>query len=83
MRRSFPHAAPSLIDLRIFAMQGGSGREVPYAITLSEAVTEETESARVLNLGSGGGAKIAFDLKMPDRAYTGVNSISIRRCMTL
>jgi hypothetical protein len=68
----FPHAEPSLADLRIFPTQGGTGREVPYAITLSEAVTEETEPARVLNLGSSGAGRIAFDLEMPDRAYTGV-----------
>src|ERR1035438_7697393 len=66
----FPHAAPSLADLRVFPTQGGTGREVPYAITLSEAMTEETESARVLNLGSSGAGRIAFDLEMPDRAYT-------------
>jgi hypothetical protein len=68
----FPHASPSLRDLRIFPVQTAGAREVPYAITLSEAVTEETETARVLNLGAGGGAKIAFDLEMPARAYTGV-----------
>ena len=68
----FPHAEPSLADLRIFPAQGGKGREVPYAITLSEAVTEETEPARVLNLGSSGVGRIVFDLEMPDRAYTGV-----------
>jgi len=68
----FPHAAPSLKDLRIFPGPGGTGREVPYAITLSEAMTEETEAARVLNLGGSGAGKIVFDLEMPDRAYTGV-----------
>jgi hypothetical protein len=67
----FPHAAPSLSDLRIFLAQGRDMREVPYAITLSEAVTEETQPARLLNLG-GSGAKIVFDLEMPQRAYTGV-----------
>ena len=79
----FPHAAPSLIDLRIFPSQdqlsgaspSGSPHEVPYAITLSEAVTEETQAAHVLNLGLGSGGSshnIVFDLEMPDRAYTGV-----------
>ena len=77
----FPHAAPSLTDLRIFPAQdtsaGAAVHEVPYAITLSEAVSEETETARVLNLGAGpgggkDGAQIAFDLEMPARAYTGV-----------
>ena len=71
----FPHAAPSLTDLRIFPAQaaaaGAAVHEVPYAITLSEAVSEETESARVLNLGASG-ATIVFDLEMPERAYTGV-----------
>jgi hypothetical protein len=72
----FPHAAPSLSDLRIFPSQpasGGTAHEVPYAITLSEAVTEETQPARVLNLGVGSGSHtIVFDLEMPARAYTGV-----------
>jgi hypothetical protein len=86
----FPHAAASLRDLRVFSLQdgagqdgagqGGAAREVPYAITLSEAVTEETEPARVLNLGidqagmssPGAGANIVFDLEMPDRPYTEV-----------
>ena len=68
----FPHAGPSLEDLRIFPLAAsGTPHEAPYAITLSEAVTEETQPARVLNLGSAGG-KIAFDLEMPARAYTDV-----------
>ena len=68
----FPHAAPSLTDLRIFPA-GAPDRvhEVPYAITLSEAVSEETQAARVLNLGMRG-ARTVFDLEMPARAYTGV-----------
>ena len=66
----FPHAAPSLVDLRLFPAAAGA-HEVPYAITMSEAVTEETQSARVLNLGMEGG-RIAFDLEMPPRAYTSV-----------
>jgi hypothetical protein len=75
----FPHAAPSLVDLRIFPAQdqpaAGSPHEIPYAVTLSEAVTEETQPAHVLNLGMGSGVashNIVFDLEMPDRAYTGV-----------
>jgi hypothetical protein len=71
----FPHAAPSLTDLRIFqeTPAGAAAHEVPYAITLSEAATEETETARVLNLGAGvSGGQIAFDLEMPQRAYTGM-----------
>jgi hypothetical protein len=66
----FPHSAPSLADLRMFPHGAAvAGHEVPFAITLSEAVTEETETARLLNLGTEGG-KIAFDLEMPVRAYT-------------
>ena len=66
----FPHAAPSLTDLRIFPSAAGA-HEVPHAITMSEAITQETQSARVLNLGSSAG-RIAFDLQMPQRAYTSV-----------
>jgi hypothetical protein len=66
----FPHAAPSLKDLRLFPAAVGA-HEIPYAITMSEAVTEETQAARVLNLGSEG-SRIAFDLEMPARAYTSV-----------
>jgi hypothetical protein len=77
---NFPHASPALTDLRIFPTQGGvaagSVREIPYAITLSEAMGGETEPARVLNLrqgdGSVPGGAIVFDLEMPDRPYTGV-----------
>ena len=75
----FPHAAPSLTDLRIFPVQdqasgAAAPHEVPRAITLSEAVTVETQQAHVLNLGLASGAsnRIVFDLEMPDRAYTGV-----------
>ncbi len=73
----FAHAAPSLTDVRIFPAQeaaaGAAVHEVPYAITLSEAVSEETETARVLNLGVGASeGQIVFDLEMPARAYTGV-----------
>jgi len=77
----FPHAAPSLTDVRIFSVQeaaaGAAAHEVPYAITLSEAASEETESARVLNLGAGpaagkGGATIVFDLEMPAHSYSDV-----------
>ena len=66
----FPHAASSLVDLRLFPAAAGA-HEVPYAITMSEAITEETQAARVLNLGMEGG-RIAFDLEMPARAYTSV-----------
>jgi hypothetical protein len=70
----FPHALPSLTDVRIFPLAGGgdAAHEVPYAITLSEAASEETQAARVLNLGAGGSGEIDFDLEMPARAYTEV-----------
>jgi hypothetical protein len=68
----FPHAASSLADLRIFPVgSSGAVHEVPYAITMSEAAMEQTDSARVLNLGTSG-EKIVFDLEMPARAYTDV-----------
>lgn len=69
----FPHAEPALIDLRIFPLSAANGaqHEVPYAITMSEAVTEETQPARLLNLGNDGG-RIVFDLEMPERAYSDV-----------
>ncbi len=80
--RIFPHAAPSLTDLRIVAEQDADAAprsdavyEVAYAITLSEAVSEETQAARVLNLGTSqgkGSAGTVFDLEMPARAYTGI-----------
>lgn len=68
--QTFEHAAPSLTDLRIFPASAGA-HEVPYAITLSQSLTEDTQPARVLNLGMQGN-KIAFDLQMPQRAYTSV-----------
>lgn len=67
----FPHAAPSLNDLRLFPAFPGS-HELPYAITLSEPVTQETQSARVLNLGGQSDGRISFDLEMPPRAYSSV-----------
>jgi hypothetical protein len=73
----FPHALPSLTDVRIFPLAGGgdaaAAHEVPYAITLSEAASEETQAAKVLNLGAGAGGQIVFDLEMPGRAYTEVS----------
>jgi hypothetical protein len=63
----FPNAAPSLKDLRLY--QGN--REVPYAITLSEPIQPDSESARVLNLGLRD-RSIVFDLEMPNRPYTDV-----------
>jgi hypothetical protein len=67
----FPHAQPALIDLRIFPPNAATAYEVPYAITMSAAVTEETQPARLLNLGTVG-SKIVFDLEMPQRAYSDV-----------
>jgi Protein of unknown function (DUF3999) len=63
----FPNAAPSLKDLRLYQ----DGREVPYAVTLSEPEQMESDSARVLNRGMRGGS-IVFDLEMPARSYTDV-----------
>ena len=75
----FPHALPSLTDVRIFPVAGGgdaTAHEAPYAITLSEAASEETQVARMLNLGAGAsggsGGEIVFDLEMPARRYTEV-----------
>jgi len=72
----FAQAAPSLTDVRLFAARDtpadAAAHEVPYAITLSEAITAETQAARVLNLGASAGGQIVFDLEMPARAYTGV-----------
>jgi hypothetical protein len=61
----FPHAAASLKDLRIY--QGK--QEIPYAITLSQALQPESETANVRNLGLRG-RDISFDVEMPDRPYT-------------
>jgi hypothetical protein len=83
----FPHAAPSLIDLRIFPVQTSAPdqaaaatpqapapHEIPYAVTLSESVSQETAGAQVRNLGMGAGPghTIVFDLAMPARPYTSV-----------
>ena len=75
----FPHAAPSLSDVRIFSTQepspGAAMYEVPYAMTLSEPASEETETARLLNLGldpRSRGPQIVFDMEMPAHSYTDV-----------
>jgi hypothetical protein len=73
----FPHAAPALTDVRIFpvgadGVAASGAREVPFAVTMSEGVAEETAAAKVLNLGTGAGGTIVFDLEMPQRAYTDV-----------
>ena len=68
----FTHASPSLKDLRIYAGNTEAGRpEVPYAITLSEPLQQDTDDARILNLGTRAG-HIVFDLEMPHRPYTAV-----------
>lgn len=64
----FPHAAPSLKDVRLY--QGT--QELPYAITLSEPAQVDSTAARVLNLGTRG-RSIVFDLEMTDRPYTDVD----------
>jgi Protein of unknown function (DUF3999) len=61
----FPHAAPSLKDLRLY--QGG--QEVPYAITLSESQQPDSDTAQIRNLGLRG-RNIVFDVEMPSRPYT-------------
>lgn len=61
----FPHAAPSLKDLRLY--QGG--HEVPYAITLSEPQQPDSDTVQVRNLGLRG-RNIVFDVEMPSRPYT-------------
>ncbi|HEY6413708.1 MAG TPA: DUF3999 family protein [Edaphobacter sp.] len=70
--RIFPHAAPSLKDLRLYQESSGArSREIPYAVTLSEPAQQDSESARVMNLGRRG-RTIVFDLAMPARPYTEV-----------
>jgi hypothetical protein len=64
----FPHAAPSLKDLRLF----GDNHEVPYAITLSEPQQPDSDTATIRNLGLRG-RKIVFDLEMPNRPYTEID----------
>jgi len=67
----FSHAAPSLRDLRLFGGPPGGASEIPYAVTVSEPQQQESESARILNLGLRSG-HVVFDLEMPRRPYTGV-----------
>ena len=61
----FPHAAASLKDLRLYR----DGREVPYAITLSEPQQIDSDTALVRNAGLRG-RNIVFDVEMPNRPYT-------------
>ncbi len=73
MRRSFlmrPRRSKTCGSIR------GRAR-LPYALTLSEPVQAEGDTARVLNLGvrnlDARGQSIVFDLQMPDRPYTDIN----------
>jgi hypothetical protein len=61
----FPHAAPSLKDLRLYQ----NGHEIPYAITLSVPQQPDSDAGRVRNLGLRG-RNIVFDVEMPNRPYT-------------
>jgi hypothetical protein len=61
----FPHAAPSLKDLRLYQ----NGRELPYAITLSAPQQLDSDTTHVRNLGLRG-RNIVFDVEMPNRPYT-------------
>jgi len=63
----FPHAAPSLKDLRLYQ----DSHEVPYAITLSEPQQPDSDTAQIRNLGLRG-HNIVFDVEMPNRPYTDV-----------
>lgn len=64
----FPHAAPSLKDLRLFQ----DAHELPYAITLSEPQQPDSDTATIRNLGLRG-RNIVFDLEMPNRPYTEID----------
>ena len=69
----FPHSAPYLKDLRLIpAGPGNRASEVPYAITLSEPLEQDTESAQVANAAVSGHT-LSFDLKMPSRPYSDVD----------
>jgi hypothetical protein len=61
----FAHAAPFLKDLRLF----NGTAPLPYATTLSEPLQQESDDARILNLGLRDN-RLIFDLAMPRRPYT-------------
>jgi hypothetical protein len=65
----FPHAGPSLRDLRLYDNQ--NAREVPYVITLSEPRQPDSDTAQVRNLGLRH-RNLVFDVEMPRRPYTDV-----------
>lgn len=76
--RVYAHAEPALADVRLFAGKDarlfagdGVGKEVPYALTMSEAAVTEDGEAAVLNEGGKGGQAV-FDLRMPERPYSEV-----------
>jgi hypothetical protein len=69
----FPHSAPYLKDLRLISVATGNRAvEIPYVITLSEPVEQDTESAQVAN-AEVSGHTLSFDLKMPSRPYSDVD----------
>ena len=63
----FPHAGPSLRDLRLFQ----DAIEIPYVITLSEPQQPDSDPAQIRNLGLRH-RDLVFDLEMPHRPYTDV-----------
>ena len=63
----FEHS-PTLADVRLYSNTG----EVPYALTSSETVTPDSETAAVSNAGIRAG-HVVFDLAMPARAYSAVD----------
>ncbi len=69
----FPHSEPYLKDLRL--IPSGSprnGGDVPYVITLSESLEQDTENAQVEKIAVHG-RTLEFDLKMPARPYSDVD----------
>jgi hypothetical protein len=63
----FAHAASALKDLRLYS----GPNELPYTTTVSEPAQQDSDDARILNLGVQSG-RLVFDLEMPRRPYTGV-----------
>jgi hypothetical protein len=63
----YAHSAGRLNELRIYS----DAKEVPFVQTTSGVLGQQEEPARLMNLGRQGSA-IAFDLAMPQRAYTEV-----------
>ena len=67
---AYADAAPALADVRLFSGDGAAAQEIPYALTISETGFA-SDPATVLNLGKQG-QTITFDLRMPDRLYSGL-----------